>query len=207
MLQEEEGDTKTPLSGGAVKLKKSNIDNNEKIKEMHIQIDFPTFSTRSGEGSDNIWYWESIHFTILSNLGSKFDCEFTMSYRYPEHEKVGRLMYKLIIDGYEIQNILYDLKISDNKGGLSSQKVGIDWPQKISFMDYAYSKEFVLKDFGPFLSGDQSVPNRVMGSIKIEFRKNDRYKKQETDEFEEDRYKKQESEFEDDYDYDRECKE
>ena len=37
-LSEDEGETKTPMSG-AVKLKKSNLDNNERIKEMQIQID------------------------------------------------------------------------------------------------------------------------------------------------------------------------
>ena len=74
-LSEDEGETKTPMSG-AVKLKKSNLDNNEKIKEMQIQIDIPTFSSRSGEGSDRIFYWEDIYFTIMSNLGSTFDCQF-----------------------------------------------------------------------------------------------------------------------------------
>ena len=183
---------------GAVKLKKSNLDNNENIKEMHIQVDFTQVDFRIDplNSNDDIFYWESIHFTILSNLGSTFDCEFIISYGYtPRHEAVGRFKYKLIIDGYEIQNILYDLKISDNKGGLSPQKVGVDSPQKILYVDNVNSKEYVLKEFGPFSSGDPAIPNRIMGFIKVEFIPNYKFKKQKSNEFEDD------YEY-DDYEYD-----
>jgi len=208
-IQEEEEDdtnieienTKIPLTG-AVKLKKSNLDNSyEDIKEMHIQVDFTQVDFRNHNSinlnskNDNIFYWESIHFTILSKLGVAFDCEFIVTYGYtppggytpPIHESTGRFKYKFIIDGFEIKNILYDLKISDNKGGLSAQKVGIDSPQKILYVDSIYSKEYVLKEFGPFSSGEYpAIPNRIMGFIKVEFIANYKFKKQKSNEFEDD---------------------
>ena len=165
---------------------------------MHIQVDFTQVDFRNdplNSKNDNIFYWESIHFTILSKLGVAFDCEFIVTYGYtppggytpPIHESTGRFKYKFIIDGFEIKNILYDLKISDNKGGLSAQKVGIDSPQKILYVDSIYSKEYVLKEFGPFSSGEYpAIPNRIMGFIKVEFIANYKFKKQKSNEFEDD---------------------
>ena len=181
---------------GAVKLKKSDLDNNENIREMHIQVAFPQLHLKNepwNSKQDDSIYWhdhKSIHFTILSNLGSTFDCEFIISYWYNPRDEpgpvVGRFLYKLIIDGFEIQNILYDLKISDDKGGISNDKVG-HTPQKISH-DQGNSK-YAVKDYEPFSSGDPAIPNRIMGFIKVEFIP----KEQKSNEFEDDY---------DDYEYD-----
>ena len=141
---------------GAIKLKNDGRDlDNENVRKMEIEIDLPKLDFRvdpwdsNGDGSvygDD----RSIHFTILSNLGSKFDCEFEISYWYkPSHALVGKFWYKLIIDGFKIQNIVYNMEISDNKGEISHQNIKISDPRK--------TKESVLKQYERF-AGDPEIP-------------------------------------------------
>ena len=183
---------------GDIELKNGGRDlDNENIREMEIEIDIPKLDLRvdpwdfNGDGSvygDD----RSIHFTILSNLGSKFDCEFEISYWHkPSHGHVGKFCYKLVIDGFKIQNIVYNMEISDNKGEISHQNVKISDPRK--------AKECVLKQYEKF-GGDPEIPISMKGSIKAEFIPN--YELKDTIMSKKELEDKKKKELEADYEYD-----
>ena len=186
---------------GTIELKNSgqNLDN-ENIKEIELAIDIPKLDFRvdpwdfNGEG---IVYGDdrSIHFTISSNLGSKFDCEFQLSYWYkPSHGHVGKFFYKLTIDGFNIENIVYNMEISDDKGKIRHQNVKLSGHRK--------AKESVLKQYERNV-GDPEIPIAIKGSIKAEFIPNYEHKDQimSKEDLEENKKKELEADYEyEDYD-------